>query len=66
MRKKPCLRPRLWTLTVAAIDQGIIWGLSRAYKYMDTPSRKVLHEHLARELANAFDEHFRFDDEEGQ
>lgn len=45
-----------------AVEDGIGWGLTRAFKHTETPDRETLEDHLHREILNAICEVVIFDD----
>ena len=63
MKKKQPLRLRTYALVSRAVEEGVAYGLQRAYKYADAPTRENLCEYIEREVLNALCEIVKFDDE---
>ena len=47
-----------------ALEEGFEWGWQRAHKHTDTPAKQMIQENVLREIGNAIDEVFHFDDDE--
>ena len=47
-----------------ALEEGFEWGWQRAHKHTDTPTKQMIQENVLREIGNAIDEVFHFDDDE--
>ena len=47
------LRFNAYEIISRAVEEGIQFGLNRAYKYEERPSRENLAEHIEREVMNA-------------
>ncbi len=50
------VRVRLYPVIARAVAEGVGWGISRAHKHTDKPSRDVLAENIEREVMNALSE----------
>lgn len=57
------MKPKFNLVLEQCIESGIQFGLSRAFKHDDTPSREVIAEHVQREIMNQIYEWFDFDEE---
>jgi len=59
------MKVREYQLMEDCVEQGIRYGISRAYKYLDDPdkfpSREVFESNLHREIMNAISEKFIFE-----
>lgn len=58
------MKPNTYHVLSHCIEQGVQFGLNRAFKHDDNPTREVIEEHLERELMNAIHEWFTFDSNE--
>ena len=56
--KSEQLVARVYPLLAEAIEAGVAYGLRRAYKYNDAPTRDELEEQVVREVLNAVMERF--------
>lgn len=56
------MKPKTYRVLEEAIETGISFGIIRAFKHTEAPSRDVLHENLEREIMNAIHEWFEFDE----
>ena len=63
MKKKRPLRLRTYTVVSRAVEEGVAYGIQRAYKHTDAPERESLQEHLEHEVVNALCEIIDFGDE---
>ena len=61
--RKSSLKPNIYAIVRRAVDEGVAYGLTRAHKHGDRPSREALHEHIGREVINALCEVIDFGDE---
>ena len=50
------LKLKLYTVISRAVEEGVGYGVARAFKYSDAPSRESLIDHVAREVMNSLDE----------
>ena len=50
------LKLKLYTVISRAVEEGASYGVARAFKYSDVPSRLSLIDHVAREVMNSLDE----------
>ena len=57
------VRARVYPLLVAAIEAGVAYGLHRAYKHTDAPTREQMAEALEQAVINEILERFEIDDE---
>ena len=57
------LKPKFkaYDLIARAVSDGVGYGLNRAFKYSDTPSRESLEEHVERAVMNSLDEVIDFE-----
>lgn len=46
------MRFKAYEIIERAVDEGIGWGLNRAYKYSETPTREQLEQHLLHNITN--------------
>ena len=54
-----------YKLIARAVEEGVAYGINRAYKYADTPDTESLRDNIEREVLNALCEilHFEGDTE---
>lgn len=57
------MKVKAYKVLVSAIEAGIHYGYMRAHKHTDTPTRAQLEGDIEREIWNAIDEVFTFEDE---
>lgn len=57
------MKPRLYKLLEHAVEQGVGWGLHRAYKHTDDPTREQIETQVAEHVMNELCEWFDFDSE---
>ena len=57
------MKPKFNLVLEQCIESGIQFGLNRAYKHNETPSRDVIADHIGREIMNQIYEWFDFDEE---
>ena len=50
------LRLKLYTVISRAVEEGVAYGVNRAFHYSDAPSVEALRDHVDREVMNALDE----------
>ena len=62
MKKKQPLRLRTYEIVSRAVEEGVGYGLKRAYKYSDAPTQGSLQEHIEQAVLNALCEIIEFDD----
>lgn len=60
------MKPKLIPLLHKCIENGISYGLYRAYKHTDSPSREVIEETICRAIFEQLYEWFDFDGTEPQ
>lgn len=56
------MKPKAYAMLATTIEQGVMFGLARAYKHTDTPTRETLQSCLEDALHNAFDESWEMED----
>ena len=61
-KKKVTPSANLWRIISRDVEEGLAYGMNRAYKYTDTPSRDVILENQQREIMNALAESIDFGD----
>ena len=54
----PNMKPKFFPILEMCIDTGISFGLNRAYKHDDDPSREVMAENIKREIETQLYEWF--------
>jgi hypothetical protein len=54
----PNMKPKFFPILEMCIDNGISFGLNRAYKHDDDPSREVMAENIKREIETQLYEWF--------
>ena len=59
--KKVTLVPKAWEVVSRAVEEGVGFGLNRAFKHVDNPSRELIAEAVEREVMNALSEVVKFD-----
>jgi hypothetical protein len=52
-KKKKRVRVSVYVVIQRAVEEGIAFGLNRAYKHTDSPSRDTLVENIEREVMNS-------------
>lgn len=57
------VKVNLYRLISDAVDEGLGFGLNRAHKHTDRPSREVIEENCHREIMLAIEHVIRFGDE---
>lgn len=57
------MKAKEFELISKCIEDGVEYGISRAYKYNESPSRKDLSEEIQRALLNEICEWWHFEDE---
>lgn len=63
--RRQTVRVNLYAIVCRAVEEGVAYGIQRAYKYADRPTREAVEEHVEREVLNALCEVLDFgsDDE---
>ena len=56
------LKLKLYTVISRAVNEGVNYGVNRAFKYSDTPNHESLVEHIEREVMNSLDEVIEYGD----
>jgi hypothetical protein len=62
MKIAPEVKLNAYSIIVDAVEKGVMFGLNRAYKHTDTPSRETIAENVEREIMNILCEIFVFED----
>jgi len=57
------LQVDVYNVVARAVEEGVAYGLRRAYKHVDDPSQESIAEHVEREVLNALCEVIRFPEE---
>ena len=57
------MRPKIYTILTAAIEQGVELGWKRGHKHSDTPNEAHVKTLIEQEIWNCIDEVFDFEDE---
>lgn len=57
------MKPKIHVVLDHCLESGIEFGLNRAYKHDDSPSREAIKEHIYREIMNHIYDWFDFDEE---
>ena len=55
------MKPKSYKIVEMAVGQGIGFGLNRAFKHTDEPTREQIHAEVEREIMLALSEYFEFD-----
>jgi hypothetical protein len=58
------MRVKSYRVLQRALEEGFACGWQRAHKHTDTPTKAMIEENVIREIGNAIDEVFHFDNEE--
>ena len=58
------MRLKAWPVVSEAVETGIAFGITRACRHTETPTREQLTEHLRREVLNALCEVIDFGEPE--
>lgn len=58
------MRVKTYAVLQRALEEGYRLGWNRAHKHTDTPSPELIEENVLREIGNAIDEVFHFDNDE--
>jgi len=58
------MQPKIRVILEKAIEEGVRYGYSRAYKHNDDPSDGTVIEAIENAVMSAIYEYFTFDDEE--
>lgn len=54
------MKPRFDKVLDHCLETGVKFGINRAFKHDDNPSREVIEENVTREIMNQFYEWFEF------
>jgi hypothetical protein len=57
------MRPKIRVILEKAIEEGVRYGYSRAYKHNDDPSDGAVIEAIEDAVMSAIDDYFTFDEE---
>lgn len=57
------MKPKFYPILTDCIERGVQFGLNRAYKHEDNPSREVIAQIIESEILNQLHEYFVFDNE---
>lgn len=57
------MKPKFYPILTDCIERGIQFGMNRAYKHTDNPSRQTIEEIINVEILNQLHEYFVFDSE---
>jgi len=60
------MRMRSYPIIARAVEEGIAFGLNRAYKHAEAPGREEIADSLQIEIMNALCDVVDFDDEEDE
>jgi ribosomal protein L7Ae-like RNA K-turn-binding protein len=58
---KQSIEVQLYEIVDRAVEEGVGYGLNRAYKHLENPSRELIAESVAREVMNALSEVLRWE-----
>lgn len=58
------MTPKFYKVLDTCIETGVKFGLNRAFKHDDNPSKEVIEEHIQREIMNQMYEWFDFEEQE--
>lgn len=53
VRKKRKLKVNVYKVVSRAVEEGVAYGINRAFKYTDIPSRDTIVENVEREVMNS-------------
>lgn len=59
------VRVNAYAVIARAVEEGVVYGISRAHKHTDHPSREELREAIEQAVLNDLCEVLRFDAEDG-
>ena len=54
------MKANYWKIVEIAVDQGVTFGLNRAFKHTDKPTLEQLQGNIEREVMNSMCEYFDF------
>ena len=57
------MKVKEYTVLSDCVERGITYGMNRAYKHSDTPTRAYIEEQIANAVLFEINEYFNFDDE---
>jgi hypothetical protein len=57
------MKVKEYTVLVDCIERGVKYGMNRAYKYSETPTRAYIEEQIADAVLLEISEYFTFDNE---
>ena len=58
------MKPKVYPVLEMAVDDGVVYGLNRAYKYTDNPSREEIIAQITNSVMNSICEWFDMTDED--
>lgn len=58
------MKPKFWLVLEMCIENGVSYGLNRAFKHDDNPSRESIQENIEREIVNQLYTWFDMEDTE--
>jgi hypothetical protein len=58
------MKPKVYPVLEMAVDDGVVYGLNRAYKYTDNPSREEIIAQITNSVMNSICEWFELSDED--
>lgn len=61
-RRRIKVKVDLYKVVCRAVEEGVTFGLNRAHKHTDRPTREQLQEHVENEVISALCEVLHFDD----
>lgn len=59
------LKPKTYLMLERCVEEGVEYGLGRAYKHDDDPPHEVISEHIQREVMNQICEWFNIGEDDG-
>jgi hypothetical protein len=58
------MKPKVYPVLEMAVEDGVVYGLNRAYKYTDDPSREEIIAQITNSVMNSICEWFDLADED--
>jgi hypothetical protein len=59
------MKAKEYKLMSECIERGTAFGLSRAYKYYDPPTKEQIQQYVEESVMNEICEYFNFEDDDG-
>jgi hypothetical protein len=56
------MKPKFRQVLEMAVDKGIVFGYTRAFKHTPDPSPDAIYDSISREIMNELDEWFDFEE----